>query len=649
MSTYAGSGGGGYLDGVTVNPKYNNPAGVAIAPSGNIYIADTGNNAIRRISDGVVVTFAGTGVAGYVNGAPNVAQFTSPNAIAVDASENVYITEANSNAIRKITSAGVVSTFAGSIATAGFTDASGTSARFNTPKGIATDSSGNIYVADKGNSRIRKITSAGVATTVAGTGIAGYYDSTALNAQFDNPFGVAVSSAGVIYVGDTSNNKIRAISTSGVVSTLAGSTPGFINGQGTSAQFNSPHGITIDSSGNLFVIDYTNNVIRKVTSAGAVTTFAGTGTLGGINGAGATANFKYPDGIAIDSSNNLLIGDTLGNTIRKITNAAVVSIYSGSASSGFINGKDGPIALFNSPIAVTTASNGITYVIDDFSPCIRKISADGLTVTTFAGDGNSANTGYIDDQGTAARFNSPKGMVLDSSGNIYVADTYNNRIRKVTSTGVVTTVAGDGTYGYLDGQGTAAKFAYPWGIAIDSSNNLYIADKGNSRIRKISASGAVTTVAGYILSGYADGAASVARFKNPQAIAVDSSNGTVYVADTANNRIRKITSDGTVSTLAGSTAGNLDGQGTAAQFYSPAGIIIDSSGNLIVSDYFNNVIKKVSSSGLVTTYAGSGYSDGVDSTLAASSFYFPVGMSMDSAGNIYIADSYTQRIRKITP
>jgi sugar lactone lactonase YvrE len=646
VSTAAGSGASGYIDGSTTSPKFYSPTGVAIAASGNIYIADSQNHCIRKITaSGYVSTFAGSGVAGFLNGTANVAQFNIPYSIAVDASENVYVTESTSYAIRKITPLGVVSTYAGRVTTSGFLDAQDTNALFGAPKGLGIDGSGNLYVADATNNRIRKISTTGVVTTLAGNGTAGYLDGQGLTAKFNNPIGVAVTSSGVIYVSDASNNRIRAISNTGLVTTFAGSgSPGMVNGQGTAAQFNTPRAIAVDISGNIYVVDYNNNRVRKITNTGTVTTLSGTGAFGSVNGAGTTATFKYPEGIAIDASGNSFVGDVTNNCIRKITGTGNTSTYAGIATRGLENGQLGTMAMFNSPVAVTMTSSGITYVIDDFNSCVRKVTANGI-VSTFVGN---VGAGYADGQGTAAYFNNPKGMVLDAAGNIYVADTFNNRIRKITSAGVVTTIAGDGTAGYLDGQGTAAKFNNPYSLTIDTAGNLYVADTKNHRIRKISTSGAVTTVAGYILSGFADGASTIARFKNPQGITIDNATGILYVADTTNNRIRKIATDGTVTTFAGSFAGYSDDQGTAAYFYNPIGITRDASGNFYIGDYYNSVVRKITSTGLVSTYAGSGLSEYADGIGNLASFYFPVGVTADGSGNVYVADSYTQRIRKIT-
>ena len=267
---------------------------------------------------GYVTTLAGSGTAGYADGTGTAAQFNTSYGVAVDASGTIYIADSNNNRIRKITPGGVVTTLAGS-GTASYADGTGTAAQFNDPTGIAVDTSGTVYVADLYNNRIRKITSGGVVTTLAGSGTAGSLNGTGTSAQFNNPYGIIVDSSGSVYVADTSNNIIRKITSGGVVTTLAGSgTAGSLNGTGTSAQFNGPYGITIDSSSNIYVGDMLNNTIRKITPGGVVTTLAGSGTNGSINGTGTSAQFNYPGGVAIDSNGTIYVVDAFGYQIRKI-------------------------------------------------------------------------------------------------------------------------------------------------------------------------------------------------------------------------------------------------------------------------------------------------------------------------------------------
>jgi streptogramin lyase len=327
------------------------------------------------------------------------------------------------------------------------------------------------------------------------------------------------------------SNSGGAITAIGIVTTLAGGNLGSLDGTGTAASFNSPIGITVDANGTLYVADVRNNRIRKITSSGVVITLAG-GYSGNFDGTGTAAKFAYPTGITVDANGNLYVTDRYNFSIRKITSSGVVTTLAGGGYSGNLNGT-GTAASFKNPTGITVDANGNLYVADQYDYSIRKITSSGV-VTTLAGGRN----GNLDGTGTAASFNEPTGITIDANGNLYVTDSSNYSIRKITSSGVVTTLAG-GSYGNLDGTGTTAKFAYPKGITVDANGNLYVVDQYNSNIRKITSDGAVTTIAGGT-RGSSNGIGTAAKFNNPAEITVDAT-GNLYVTDKDNNRIRKIT------------------------------------------------------------------------------------------------------------
>ena len=319
VSTLAGSGVGGYVDGNATAAQFNRPTGVAVDFAGNVFVADFNNHRIRKISPtGSVSTLAGSGVPGFADGIGSAAQFHFPTDVAVDSTGNVYVGDSENHRIRKITPAGAVSTLAGN-GLFGFADGDGSNARFYSPYGVAVDSSSNVYVADHKNHRIRKITPGGVVSTMAGSGGAGFVDGPAATAQFLFPFGVTVDLSDNVYVGDQFNHSIRKITPAGVVSTLAGSgVAGFAEGSGISAQFNGPRAVTVDSSGNVYVADLVNHRIRSITPAGLVTTLAGSGVAGYADGTASDAEFWAPSGVAVDSSGNIFVAEFNNNRIRKI-------------------------------------------------------------------------------------------------------------------------------------------------------------------------------------------------------------------------------------------------------------------------------------------------------------------------------------------
>jgi sugar lactone lactonase YvrE len=329
----------------------------------------------------------------------------------------------------------------------GSTDGTGTGAHFNHPYGVALDSSGVLVVADDGNSTIRQVSTAGAVTTLAGSpGLTGDTNDTGSDARFNQPTGVAVGSGGDVYVADSVNNVIRKVTSAGVVTTLAGlaGTAGSTDGTGNGAEFSRPMSLTIDGSGNVYVTDTFNDTIRKVTQQGVVTTLAGTaGSAGNTDGDGSSARFNQPIGIAIDSGGNLYVADTNNNTIRKVTSAGAVTTLAGSA--------------------------GVT--------------------------------GSTDGTGSLALFNAPRGVAVDGSGNVYVSDSGNSTVRKVSPSGVVTTLAGTpGSYANADGTGAAALFDVPVGIAVDASGNLYVAEELGDIITKGSAA-AVSSTSAPVITG----------------------------------------------------------------------------------------------------------------------------------------------------
>jgi sugar lactone lactonase YvrE len=332
--------------------------------------------------------------------------------------------------------------------------------------------------------------------------------------------------------------------------------------------------------------------------------------------------------VAVDSNGNVYVVDN-NIVIRKINSA-----------SSEVSTLMTIVNYMNQPSGVAVDSTGNIYVVNSGDQKIYIITSGG-SVSTFAG----STTGSTDGNGTAAKFNYPRGVAVDGLGNVYVADTGNHMIRKITPAGLVTTVAGS-TSGFADGTGTAARFSGPQGLAVDSTGNIYVADTNNFKIRKITPDGVVSTLAGSTY-GFADGIGINASFKHIFGVSVDST-GNVYVADTYNNMIRKITPDGVVSTLAGSTPGSTDATGTNAKFNSPNGLAVDSIGNVYVADSGNNKIRKITPDGVVSTLAGSGLRGSEDGIVTAASFNSPNGVALDSKGNIYVADINNKKIRKIT-
>ncbi|PIF78228.1 NHL repeat-containing protein [Variovorax sp. 54] len=324
---------------------------------------------------------------------------------------------------------------------------------------------------------------------------------------------------------------------------------------------------------------------------------------------------------------------------------AQVSTFAGSGATGSVNGN-GTAASFYLPYSVAVDKSGGLLVSDVGTNLVRKISPAG-DVATFAGNATGAS---VDGNGTAASFQSLAGLALDSTGNAYVAEFGGNRIRKITPAADVTTLAGNGAAGSLDGNGTSATFFSPASTAVDAADNIYVIELAGAVVRKVTPAGDVTTLAGSGTAGFADGTGTAAQFSQAYGIATDAA-GNVYVADSGNNRIRKITPGGVVTTLAGSgQAGATDGAGNSASFYEPGGLAVGSDGNVYVADTGNSLLRRITPAGVVSTLAGRpgvlGAQDGIG---AAATFKRPYGVTVDAAGNLYVADTFGNLIRKVTP
>lgn len=622
-------------DGTGTAAQFDAPYGVAVDRAGNLYVADTLNNTVRKISPGgAVVTLAGSpGEEGNTNATGAAARFNEPFGVAVDEAGNVYVADASNNAIRKITPAGAVTTVAGGGA-AGSSDGTGTAARLDEPRGVAVDVNGTIYVADYDNHLIRKITAAGVVTTLAGQAdVAGNADGVGTAATFRGPNGIAVDASGIVYVADTGNRAIRRISPSGAVTTV---------GQGLTT----PRGVAVDANNRILVADLGAHAIRTVAADGTVATLAGSpGTPGTADGSGTAARFHFPGGIAVSTDGTAYVADTDNDTIRAIASSGSVTTIAGQAGRSSSADGQGAAARFEDPFSTAVDANGVVYVADSAAHVIRRITPDGV-VTTYAGSPGAY--GSADGTGSAARFYSPFGVAVDTAGTVYVADSYNRTVRKIAAGGVVTTLAGSPQAGgRADGTGTAARFDQPFGIAVDANGNVYVSDAIGNTIRKISPAGVVSTLAGQAGSpGSADGTGTSARFTVPYGVAVDPT-GTVFVVDHGNHTIRKVTADGVVTTLAGTagSAGLTDGSGAAARFRYPSGVAVDRDGQIFVADTDNQVIRHITPAGDVATVGGAAATGSTDGVGTTARFFNPKGIAADAAGRIYIADRGNHTVR----
>lgn len=654
---------------------------------------------------GMITTFIGGGVGDGLPATEAIAGIV--RATAVDAAGNLYMADSAHHRVRKVDAAGVITTIAGQ-GGGGFAGDGGpaTAALLREPHDLAFDAAGNLYIADTGNSRIRKVDGAGIITTVAGidcgltkfgTRCYGGDGGPATAAGLHTPFGIAFNSHGDLFIADTYNNRIRKIDNSGIITTVVEPNVG-------AATNLYPYGIAADPNDNVYIADYYNQVVRKLDTAGTLTTVAGGGepiTGNGDGGAATSAKLNYPTSVATDAAGNWYVAEEFGFTVRKVDPTGTITTAVGNGQFGY-SGDGGPAS--EAPIGVVfgidTDQTGNLYIgcwgsggggspdLPDYLPGplhyhLRKVNTSG-TITTVVGNGELS---FFGDAGPTlgAALAAPWGVpAVDATGNVYIPDTANHRVRKVTTSGVISTVVGTGEPGYSgdDGAATAATILFPTNVAFDPvTGDLYISDSGNNTIRKVDGSGKITSVAGGpsncpLYPPPADpldigscqtgdgGPATLARLRDPRQITFDAS-GNLYIADRWHYRVRKVDrSNGIITTVAGSNRkpyGSGDG-GPAVQagLRFPDGVAVDASGNIYIADTFSNRIRKVDLTGTISTIAGQGSEDcdpndseacyqGDGGPALTAKLSRPEGLALDAAGNLFIADRANSVIRKIDP
>ena len=668
ISTLAGNGSYMYSgdNGLATNAQLS-PQSIAVQYPGSFYASDSPDFRVRGVVGGVITTVAGNGSCcdSGDNGPATSAQLGSYSSVAADTVGNLYIAEGTR--VRKV-SGGVIGPFAGT-GTSGYSGDNGpaASAQLSYAVALAVDGAGNVYISDGGNNRVRKV-SGGIITTVAGGGPGD--GSAATGISVNQPAGVATDAAGNLYLPAAFDNRVYKVSLNGTISTVAGNgSQGFSgdNGPASTAQLNSPYAVAVNSAGTVvYIADRNNNRVRMV-SGGVITTVAGGGAgcaqqtdAVGDGCPPASASLLGPSGVAVDPAGaTLYIADALNYRIRKVA-GGVISTVAGNGACVIISGNGTCSALGDNGPATSAQLNyatgvavdpttGDLYIGDSENFRVRRVS--GGTITTVAGNGSF---GYSGDGGpaTSAMLSYSYGIAFDSTGNLYIADAANNRIRKVSG-GVISTVAGTGAGGYSGDNvlATTATIANPYGVAVDGTGSLYIADTGNSRIRKVSG-GNITTVAGNGFASFSGdgGQANAAQLSLPSAIAVDGA-GTLYISDTGNLRVRQVSAGGVIATVAGNGVFGYSGENVPAtgSVGNISGLAVDGNGNLFLADQSYSVIQRVSG-GSISTIAGNfgyGYSgDGGPATSASLSN--PEGLAVDSAGNIYVADYGNSRVRLVT-
>ena len=636
MTSYAGNGSSGFSgDGnKATQAKLNIPAGLAFDKRGNLFIADRNNHRIRRVdSRGIITTIAGTGTAGFSGdgGPATKAQLNHPSGIAFDNKGNLFFSDRSNERIRTIDSSGKIRTYAGN-GKEGFKGDSGPAleASLDKPFGIAFDRKGNLYIADRGNNRVRKVNTQGIMTTVAGDG--GFFFSgdngPAYRASVAGPTGVVVDDQGILYIADRNNNRIRAVDSQGMITTIAGTGQQDYNGDAEVARETNlylPFGVALKPDGSLLVIDRSHYRIRSVDlKRGSIKTIAGNGKkmFAGDGGPATGATLSFPHGITVDKNDNVLVSDKGNYRIRKISPDGNIHTIAGNGIRGNIgDGLPAKDASIYGATSLKLNNKGEMFIISPsgFVSLIRMIDEKGVmhkfldTVTPKYLDAieNSKYKGKVQ-TGELATITTFSDFAFDHKGNLFISDRLNHQIRKVDPNGLITTIAGTGESGYYGDGGPALEAAFrdPSALATDKEGNLYIADGANNLIRKIDTSGIVTTVAG---NGKHDetgdgGPALKASIRNMDYLKVNNE-GELHIVGMNTNTIRKITKDGKIVKVAGRGYQGYSGDGgpaTKAMLKSPLAIAFDSKNNMYITDMGNNRIRKVDSKGIISTFAGTG-------------------------------------------
>jgi sugar lactone lactonase YvrE len=775
-ANYPGNGG------FATDAELRGPQAVAVDAYGQIFVADTLNHRVVKVGlDGILVTVAGNGVAGFSGDGDlaTEASLNNPEGVLVDGSGNVYIADSGNNRVRRVDVYGNIATLAGAGVEVG-DGGPAAKAQLWLPSGLAMDKFGALYIADTDANRVRRIDQAGVITTVAGDiytypSTAGYGgDGGPANiANLNNPTGVAVDLEGNVFIADSGNDVVRLVGVNGIISTFAGNGTGGYAGDGgaaTNAELNAPWAVALDLSGNVFVADQQNQRIRQVLSAespslslpGVTPNNAGSYAVivrspyGSVTSAVATLTVvmgptltSYPQGASVIAGENahfaaeatgtppfsfqwqfngavlpgqtnstldligvrtnsagvysvvvsnlygrvqspgagLSVGATPSILSQPVAQAAllggiateyvaaggggpytyewrlngldlpaIIDTVAGNGSAGYVG--DGGVATnaeLDVPNGVVFDSNGNLYIADQDNNVIRKLGPDGL-IRTVAGGG----TAYPGDGGPAtnAQLAAPQGVAVDAYGGLLIADTSHHRVARVDPNGTITTVAGNGVAGFAGDGGAATNAALnlPGAVLADNEGNIFIADTRNNRVRKVDLHGMISTVAGGGSSGGDGGPGTVAVLAMPSGLAMDGQ-GALYIADTGDNRVRRLEQDGVISTVAGDLSafpspagyGGDGGFATRAGLNAPSGVATDGTGNLFIADSGNNLIRRVDTGGLIVTVAGNGTGGfaGDDGAATNASVNVPWSIALDHPGNLFVADQGNQRVREV--
>ena len=709
ITTVAGTGTPGFSgdDGPATGAQLRDPSGLAVTPDGGYLIVDQGNNRVRRVSPGgTITTVAGSGTPGFSgdDGPATAAQLNVPWGVAATPDGGFLIADFLNNRVRRVSPGGTITTVAGTGAS-GFSGDNGpaTAAALSLPSGVAATADGGFLIADRENDRVRRVSPAGTITTVAGTTTAGFAGDggPATAAQLNLASGVATTTDGGYLIADNGNSRVRRVSPAGTITTVAGTGGVGFTGDGgpaTMAQIGGPWAVAATAEGGFLIPDFSNHRVRFVDADLRVPDAGPTGPAGAQGPAGPAGPPGTTNAVgrlrlgAVDGRLRARAGGAV--TLRYTTTRAAaveLRVLGDGASSGASGGM--PVraatgciyARPGCPAATGSCSRheettgsvppresvsswrggaemSVHRVVARIAPVIAALAlapaAGGATnsIFTVAGDGTGAfgGDGFA---AIAAQLNQPRGVAAMADGGFLIADTDNSRVRRVGPDGKITTVAGTGAIGFSgdDGPATAAAVAAPWGVAATADGGFLIADTNNQRVRRVSPTGKITTVAGNGTSGYSgdDGPATAAALSIPLGVS-ELPDGGFLIAEFSNNRVRRVSPGGTITTAAGTgvagSAGD-DGPATAAQLNQPSAVAATADGGFLVSETSGHRVRRVWPDGMITTVAGTGMggSSGDGGPASAAMISTPVGVAVTPDGGFLITVNNSNQVRRVSP